>query len=586
MGNGEYGCKIFEHFLSVLNTCNSSTDCSITSIKITSASGSVMQDVVNDKKTDGNETMTFDGFGLKLKRIAFDCYCLCDDNLTKDDIDNFLQIIAPLSPKEIELKKRLKSEITDEMRQLKQSWQIDKLTKQIENEIDFKYNNPIFDENELYPLVEEDIDKYKCNNNYKWQPSLEMLSFNNCSTEVDDHDYDETTNWYLRGYCQRSLNDVRIKSSLCNLRGLAIKSVSIDEKERVFGCIAGLLLNSLTNQLESLHIDNTVIGILAWVFVDKKYPRTNSSREKSWFPANVQELCVCFKRSTDDKANNANTFWHYVNVETFPKLKKFKIVDMVNNDFCQKIHSKNEELIENLGGLIVNGLESLQLKIRNLDLRDLMKQIKNGTYFETRPYSIQIDTILRLIADTLFCAYNGNHGACDNKKHGRRGRGKNSKSNSYCWIKRQDFILKIELDLNARDEEKDVKELFKAKLKTKGLEKIDSELLTIVTWFSAMFKNFMFGFKLTIRHIDKEIDKLIFGMLQRAIQRHAVYQSTPNCIVEKQIKYNHSKTKIMLVSVFKSGNQGECGISSQFCNMEPKFEFECNDCRCVPWTEF
>ena len=189
----------------------------------------------------------------KLKRIDLINFRLGSDHLTRGNIDHFLQILAPLSPKETELRARLKSEITQEMRQVKQSWEIEKMKKQIVNEIDSKYS-PKFDENEL-----------SCTStsyNDEWHSSLEMLSIVNPLTHRYIIDHDRNVNTYAQwgNYCEQQLDSKRICTSLSNLKGLAIKMLQREEDFNIFTCIYQALLNSLTNQLRSLHIDNTVVA--------------------------------------------------------------------------------------------------------------------------------------------------------------------------------------------------------------------------------------------------------------------------------------------------------------------------------------
>ena len=74
----------------------------------------------------------------KVKQLCFGA-CVVKCNSPKE-MEGLLQLLVPESPKAIELNQKLKNEITQEKRNTSHSWEIDKLEKNIKNEIELKYN--------------------------------------------------------------------------------------------------------------------------------------------------------------------------------------------------------------------------------------------------------------------------------------------------------------------------------------------------------------------------------------------------------------------------------------------------------------
>ena len=633
--------RVFAGFIQIWNKCRIHS--ALQSIKIIGANGCV----INEALTDNNACdMLFEGL-KRIDFIYFNLLAIGDDGSTnRCNIDKFLQIIIPLSPKQIELRDRLKLEITAEMRQSKESWEIEELEKQIENEIDCKYN-PKFDENEL-TLCNINDDEFKTNCKYRWHSSIEMLTLRGC---ISASDYVEIIDTPLGDYCAEQLelqklfncnsngniSINRIKSSLINLRGLEIRIISSDEKDGIFVLIASALLNNLTNQLRSLHIDNTIVAFVGWKFIQNmhyyncySYPDTKCDHDdhdddgtcncQTWFPTNVEELCLSFVQSRDKRVNRSNIFWHYVNKNTFPKLKRFKVTDIVNEILYEKVQDTQQIkiLINNLNGLIENGLESLQFKLERLDLRDLgtesytcFERYDNDNYNSkynhknrTFSYSVPIDLILRLIADSLggltklSNVGDDDDAASNDDDDDDDSDTENDNINIIINIpnsKRSrchDFILTLEFEVNAnlvgvpKDIRDDLYDDINIKLYCNGLNDICAQLSTIIARLKTLFTSFTFGFKLTFNHVADRLD--IYDMLMHEINTNAVFQSiAESCIFDHEVNNGDFGT-VSLVTRFKSSNEfeGENNTLTPFCNMDPKYEFECNNCSRFPWTEF
>lgn len=289
----------------------------------------------------------------------------------------------------------------------------------------------------------------------------------------------------------------------------------------------------------------------------------------------------------------ASTFWHHVNANTFPKLKKFKISDVIH---CID-HNINRDhpyghvkfrlmqvLKTNFTSLIGNGLESLQFKLKKFDLRDLENELLYPSHIHDRTDQEPMDMLLKSIGDSFGNVYM-------NKNNPMR---KNAKTRS---VELSDnFILKIELvvDVNVDpllpdlqfDGRRSYSSVDVHKINNlvgkNGFNSISDELLKIVSWLNALYNSFMFGFKLKFIHMNDDIN--ISGVLKRAIKKHAVFQSTASCVVHNHVE--EYDTAIILDTTFKSWNKGENNLSSLCCNMDPKYEFECRDCCSFPWIGF
>ena len=206
-----------------------------------------------------------------LKRIDLIGCNLFYDELKKDDINVFLQMIIPQSPKDIELKLRLNDEITNEIKKSKKPEEIDEMKQNIKNEIDEKYK-PKFDENELCSV------NSRQNRKYEWNSKIEMLSivgFDRLALQPLDNPMSD----YL---ISKLNNSERIKHGLSNLQSFQCKNHATLPRDAypppdflpTGTYITGAILNNTANQLTSLHIDNGITCLWNWDFVKNDYPCT------------------------------------------------------------------------------------------------------------------------------------------------------------------------------------------------------------------------------------------------------------------------------------------------------------------------
>ena len=495
----------------------------------------------------------------RLKRIDLINCAVSDWDMTREDIDNFLQLIVPLSPKEIELRKRLKKEITNEMRESKQLWEIEKLENDIKDEIDEKYD-PKFDENELNTINDENKSMQSMQKRkYEWNCQLEMLSlvdFDNGSDEPDDHG-DE-----LLQHCISQLVPNRIEQALVNLRGLCLRG-DIDWNCPTIGPLAAALLNTLTNQLVSLHIDDHLLASLCndWSFVKNNYPCTKASIGESWHPSNVEEMCFIYAGYPLSRK-----FLLKINSSMFPKLKHLKVEQTVEEElFC--INSEKNIWINNLSSLIINGLESLQIRFTKLDFRDFATNFNVGTY-ENRQNRILINDILQYIRE-IFAK---------------------SKNDSLNRLKQNRMIVKLEFDIRlpsigSMDSDNMVLDV------KNTLQSIGTKLLLIYSWLAKQYDRVMLGFKLRILGYGSCPWVWLFDIrndIKKLVKEHIVFQNEDCKVVDISITeqaefLNGNPKELVFAAMFKSLNKGETNMSCQFCHMEPKFKYHCNRCQATPW---
>ena len=480
----------------------------------------------------------------RLKRIDLINCCVSYNEMDCCDIDNFLQLIIPLSPKEIELRKRLKTEISKEMKAAKQSWEIEKLEKQINNEINEKYDRK-FDENELNAVGK---DESKQNLKYQWNSQLEMLSL--VDFDLREQEPDPNSSDQLWKYCTSQLNQKRIKETLINLQGLCLHG-TIDWNYPTIGPLSTALLNTLGNKLRSLHIDDGTFGSLEkhWLFMKNNYPWASESTLESWHPSNVQELCL----SKSPDASNRH-FWVKINRRMFPKLKHLKIIDEVDDNFDEKCFGNGEKK-----GLVKNGLESFQLKLTGLDCRDFDLESHIATNTD-RHKRFPIKNILKSVGDMF------------------------SISTEREWTKRS-IIVKIEFEIDIPDGSNGNVSFHIPN----GLKNISTQLLLIYSWLVKRYDRVMFGFKLSfLAHEDdssydcRVLLNAITIYVNELFVENIIFQNDHGRVVEKSIT-SKDREMVVFAAMFKSRNKAETNISCPFSHMEPKFKYHCQNCRATPW---
>ena len=179
--------------------------------------------------------------------------------------------------------------------------------------------------------------------------------------------------WHI-GRIKNVLTRNRVISAYNNLKAFAMSNFTINEPNEPMGYVCGIMLNYLANQIKSLHIYD--------------YPCTADTSIQTWFPKNVEHLCLHSKLillfDDDPMFLNTSHLWHQINSNMFPKLKHLKIsnimdaknrrqLHMVNSNIYNRNFSDNKvDIIKNIGSLVRSNLESLHVHLSELLRKDIV----------------------------------------------------------------------------------------------------------------------------------------------------------------------------------------------------------------------
>ena len=504
-------------------------------------------------------------------------------------IEELLQMLMPLSPQDHELQQRLKHEITDEMQKTKQVWEIEKLKKNIQNEIDLKYNK--FDENELSDPNNMNNNKNKNknnnNNNTQWASSLEMIELCCCCGIFPDFVLESVRN---------QLVEYRIVNSLKNLKALALRPKGDDSL--LTNLIGNTLLNYICNKLTSLHISDytgldAYVDQCQWKFLQfskcSSYPCTKrvmtetekkEMNKQSWFPLNVKQLCLFDNTNISNERfiPNIPHFWHEsVNCQLFPNLRHLTIMNRLDNKniklFTNNFNLNNsfgKKTISNISSLIKNGLQSLQLQIKDLEYRDFNATLDINEYKYNKNRN-RFDPVL--IISLFQHIFNHIEKPVNNNKY--------------------PFILKVEMRVSSIETEiydsKLGRGLQSKKLKSNFDNLLHQVGLLYTTLSQKIQHNIMFGFKI----------RFDFGGPSQEIYRYRLERCIDNIhnSLNNKMFFSDDTSKIVNTTIgsrapgrviaafnFKNRNKGKMNDTCDNSYMEPKFEYQCRFCKSHRWT--
>ena len=502
------------------------------------------------------------------------------ESVTIDTIDKLLQILVPLSSKEIELRNRLSKEITDDMKNNLPTHEIEKLRKKIKNDI---YQQ---DENELTYYGDDE----KVSQN---QVLTEMLSMYYCKTP-------STLTDNLKDFITSELTSKRLESSLKNLKALEIRGIEENEDD-LFGEICTILLNNICNQLESLHIDDDLIGLQEWKFFENNYSNVNDDDDDNdnkddddagahvppWFPANVRHLCVFSPQKSSDNDNEEeeeeedddddDNLWHYISHQNFPKLQHLRvyITDVVNKLDQKHLCGSTASVVPQLAELIKNGLKSFCLTLAELEMQHIGSIDKTPEFFQENcllhqerrmhvsfPLLSFVRNLLQLLQQCR-CSLDP-------------------------FSKRDEFILKLELRVGLPSYDADDAEICDM-LEAMSSDEFKQEFVTLLNqilmifiWLKYVFKSAMLCFK--VKFYGDDI------MLQAV-------QSVCDSVVEEQVSMKSDTSHVVDTSVQQRGDtlwfacvwknfvtaapnlSGNCAAS----HCEPYCDFQCDLCKPICW---
>ena len=506
----------------------------------------------------------------KLKQIKF---YGCDFHYTiKNGVRQLLQIVAPLSPKEIELQQRIETEITDKLTKKTTEYEIENLQKKIEMEVNDKYEKK-FNESDL---------SYDKNEVGRESSVLEMLSFELCcathSPEIIQLVRDEFT-----------LN--RIQSTLINLKAIAIDQTRLIDGQDMFCTICVILLNSICNQLESLHIGDECSKLRKWKFIENNYCCTKEARQASWFPANVKELCL-----TDHKYHDhprKENMWQKICKDIFPKLEHLRcviVVDQNNAPFLSNLRSNS--LGDNFCGLVDNGLKSASLTFDKLEMNDFINisQDKNKQkkhIFDERMYPEREHVCISTLIDTFRDLF-------EDVSQSRIAKNGNLSDQ---------FILKLEMIVDVPqidtwyDQVCEYENIFK-----QYFSKLMNKALSLFIWLKYCFNKCMLCFKIKFQWRDHQLDKynddeydedicnvtIVMQSMKRVLEdmidEQASMQNNDSRVVDTKVL--QQRNEMIFAIVWKNFIEAVPKSCCTTSHCEPHFDYYCHACQNRPWCGF
>ena len=134
---------------------------------------------------------------------------------------------------------------------------------------------------------------------YKWSTNIKMLEIDGLPFVLPN-----TKKEILIQVLENKLTPVRVQTAYQNLKALTLHP---DWEKPFVRFITAILLNNVTCQLESLHLDDRCDAVCDWQLGslydysdgdsndndDSKYCFTNNTTNNLWFPKNLKHLCLC-----------------------------------------------------------------------------------------------------------------------------------------------------------------------------------------------------------------------------------------------------------------------------------------------------
>ena len=494
----------------------------------------------------------------------------------KDDIDHLTQlldILLPLSPQEKELKQRLETEITDEIRKKKKFTEIDELENQIQKEIESHYNK--FDENELT----YNFDNKKCNKS-SWMSSREMIGLFCCGSEYPC----KTVLRQLQ--LESRFESSRIQSTLAN-----VKCLQLHHNTDLFKDISVALINSLCNQLTSLHIDdytrlyqyldgwkllsndfdnhdhdNSQSKINTLEKINDKLPAQN----ESWDLSNIEELCLV---STPEQywlnleRPETHIWSKYIDSQRLPHLKRLRIKNSISNSNYNIFNDRksNIDVIERISSTITNGLEMLQFQLNDLKYHDFIDDLGKMKYSNYEPKCVDPCQIIKFWQNVFTIE------TCKNN------------------VKSKPFVLKLKFyaDWILREGEIDI-----ASVKNTFENLLNEVGLLFVNMNDRLNGDIILGLKILISvgegPNDKYQTKPIVKMLEQCVNdiilgsSHDETKMVDVAVVSKTVARRHYATCTI---IFKNKNKGKLSDNCDLCYADHKFEYQCWVCQSECWID-
>ena len=247
--------------------------------------------------------------------------------------------------------------------------EIEKITNDVTKEIELKYDSIDHAEELCY------------NNENKVNNGIEMLEFCDCDIFLDYEQEAFIWDNYLKYSQSRVVNALPNLKSLAFSRYQCVNSHVYENYDQFFALVSQAILNSIGNQLTSLHLCDSIdiwndkfhfyktiqSRIINQCEIDQQYAK--QYQNEPWYLKNVSTLCLKIQQRDewDELLDGTATF---INEWTFPSLNHLKIIcfdvdsENINGDEYQsplliENNSNNNQFSWN--SLVIKQLESLDL---------------------------------------------------------------------------------------------------------------------------------------------------------------------------------------------------------------------------------
>ena len=367
------------------------------------------------------------------------------------------------------------------------------------------------------------------------------------------HCYDNQTRAFIEGFIDSQLTLKSLRQTVPNLKSLCFVDLNADmSRYCLFQQIACILLNCISNQLTSLHIDDRLTAFQDWQLIKNDFKYTKKYNKQPWMPINLKELCL------HNNNNMKRHFWFQVSSTLFPNLQSLKITNIVNNHLIEQLFQNQQNIdtiTNNMRTLIDNNLIALQFTFTKLELRDIMSDIE-ADHFHTDRYRVFSLRQFFLLITNIF-------------------------GNTTTTIKDKQFTLKMCFNVDVVDLDEDEVE----KLEQEQIWKaITNQAVMLFMKIQSCYDNVMLGLKLQFQMFTYEIPKSLYyikASFDNIIKNDTFLKNNKNTwYVDSNaaiIQYN-GDTQVQFAATWKT-----IGGDSP-TNSEPYAKYPCQYCEAVSWT--
>ena len=336
------------------------------------------------------------------------------------------------------------------------------------------------------------------------------------------------------------------------------------------------------------------------IVMDNK-SKLQEMRKQTWYPLNVEELCLYDEEGIQTVSDEPSYFWsNYVNNKSFPNLKRLKITIVINETnykiFGAADSNTCTSTMNNMSSLIGNGLELLHFKLTDFEYHDFINSIKDldSTIYSAQRYeSINPSQIVKFWENVFDCQ---SRIVTNSKQQQLQHR-----------LQQNVFVFKLEYHVSWPSVDVRNRKMY-IRLQSNQFKK---KLNGIIDQVGSLFIKIndrlhycpvMFAFKIVFNTKEAEDsvyipDQLIVNAISECVGENTkILKSDETKIVDTYTSVTTSKTvftgvgndvEIVFGIVFKSMNKEKFHNASDgdLCYTDPKFEYQCPCCESQCWMK-